>query len=304
MSVLVDSRTTFLEFNAPEFREKFPDVGFQIRHHLCDRPEFQLSQLAELAQQLPEKLVEYYSGEVSVAQRSTGYPKNGLSVVETVRRIEECGSWMVLKNVETHPVYAAFLRVLLDEWYAQIDSRQRARLKGKLNREQAFIFISSPGSVTPYHMDDEHNFLLQIRGTKQVHLWNPLDRSVVGEDRVESHLQYWHDADHERYMPYQEDFERTANVFRLGAGEGLHFPFGAPHWVQNGPEVSISFSITFRSELSDRMAMLYFINRRLRSLGVTPTPPGKSQLRDSLKLTTFQGARRSMRLFKGGSGRS
>ena len=31
---------------------------------------------------------------------------------------------------------------------------------------EAFIFISSPNTVTPYHMDPEYNFLLQIRGTK------------------------------------------------------------------------------------------------------------------------------------------
>ena len=35
-------------------------------------------------------------------------------------------------------------------------------------------------------------------------------------------------------------------------GQAVHVPFMAPHWVRNGPEVSVSFSITWRSEWSYR----------------------------------------------------
>jgi cytochrome P450 len=30
-------------------------------------------------------------------------------------------------------------------------------------QREGFIFISSPGAVTPFHLDPEHNFLLQIK---------------------------------------------------------------------------------------------------------------------------------------------
>ena len=36
-----------------------------------------------------------------------------------------------------------------------------------MKQKQGFIFISSPGSVTPFHIDPENNFLLQIRGSKK-----------------------------------------------------------------------------------------------------------------------------------------
>jgi hypothetical protein len=288
-----------LEFKDTEFRQNFPNQGFKIGHRLCDEAAFQLPRLVELAKRLPENLVEYYSGGVSVGQRNKGYPKTGLSVVETVRRIEESGSWMVMKNVEVDAEYNGFLRTLLDEWYREIDPRQRELLRGDCHREHAFLFISSPNSVTPYHLDDEHNFLLQIRGTKQVSMWDPSDREVVSEPEMESQLEFFHDANYERYLPYQEAFQTRARVFELNPGEGLHFPFGAPHWVKNGSQVSISFSITFRSGLSERLAKIYFVNKRLRRIGLTPTPPARSQWRDSLKSGAFQAARRTGKLLRG-----
>jgi len=297
-ATVANAKRDLLDFEGSEFRTKFPDLGFKIRHELCSRPEFQLDRLAELAQRLPHDLVEYYAGDVSVGQRSKEYPKNGLSVVETVRRIEECGSWMVMKSVHVDPEYNQILRGLLDEWYRQIDSRQLEALRGGMHREHAFIFISSPNSVTPYHVDDEHNFLLQIRGSKQVSMWDPKDRAVVSEAEVESQLQFWHDPDYERYIPYQDEFQKRATVFSLQPGEGLHFPLAAPHWVKNGPEISISFSITFRSELSERLARIYYINRRIRRRGLEPVPPLQSPWRDALKDGAFRAARRASHILR------
>lgn len=293
-----------LEIDTTEFRKNFPDNAFKIRHNLRDEQAFQLSGLVELAKRLPSEQVEYYAGNVSVAQRKKEYPKNGLSTVETIRRIEECGSWMVMKNVETDPEYGSCLRALLEEWYEHIDPRQLDIAKGTIRREQAFIFISSPNSVTPYHLDDEHNFLLQIRGSKQVNMWDQKDRVVVSEAEMEAHLQYWHDPDHDRYLPFQEDFQQRAQTFTLNPGEGLHFPFAAPHWVKNGPEVSISFSITFRSAMCDRLSQIYYVNKRLRKLGLDPAPPGRSGWRDSVKLGAFDFARGAAKVVKKTTGRS
>jgi len=46
---------------------------------------------------------------------------------------------------------------------------------GRTFSQQAFIFVSSPEAVTPLHMDPEHNFLLQVRGLKTLHLFDPND---------------------------------------------------------------------------------------------------------------------------------
>jgi hypothetical protein len=42
----------------------------------------------------------------------------------------------------------------------------------------------------------------------------------------------------------------TACTFRLEPGEAIYVPVMAPHQVRNGPEPSISLSITWRSEWS------------------------------------------------------
>ncbi len=293
--------TELLSSDPNQFRENFPDRGFKVRHNLCDQPELQLPSLIELARRLPENQVEYYSGKVAIDQDGRKYPKNGLSIVETVRRIEECGSWMVLKNVDTDPQYGKLLRVMLDEVYRQFGSGSRDYAMRDMHREAAFIFISSPNSVTPYHLDDEHNFLCQIRGSKQVSMWDPRDRSVMPEPQIEEMLQFWHDESYDRRMPYKDEFQQRATVYDLNPGEALHFPFGAPHWVKNGPAVSVSFSITFRSLMSERQAIVYYLNRRLRALGLNPTPPERSPWRDSLKYGAFQAVRRTSRVLRGRS---
>jgi hypothetical protein len=275
-----------MDIDLPEFRKKFPVLGFKVRHNFADAVEFSLPSLVDLAQRLPESEVEYHSGKVGVDQDPNSHPSNGLSIAETVRRIEECGSWMVLKNVQQDPVYGKLLREVLDEVYSHLDPSFIG-----IHREEAFIFISSPNSVTPYHLDEEHNFLCQIRGTKEVSMWDPLDRQVLPEQQIEHMLQIWHGPDYHRNMKFRDEFQQRATVFALGPGDALHFPVGAPHWVKNGPAVSVSFSITFRSALSERQAIVYFINGKLRRLGLNPLPPGRSQWLDSLKVAAFSAVR-------------
>lgn len=45
-------------------------------------------------------------------------------------------------------------------------------------------------------------------------------------------------------------------------------PVKAPHFVRNGPSVSVSFSITWRSERSVAEGELHSLNARLRAKGL------------------------------------
>lgn len=60
--------------------------------------------------------------------------------------------------------------------------------------------------------------------------------------------------------------------------------------MKNGPSVSISFSITFRTAASERQELLYKASARLRKLGLTPTPVGRSILLDRTKQLAFGAA--------------
>src|SRR3546814_13973884 len=90
-------------------------------------------------------------------------PSNGLSSVETIRTIASNGSWAVLKNIENVAADRTLLMDLLGELEPVVSPRTGAMLT-----PQGFIFISSPGSITPFHFDPEHNILLQQIGRAHV----------------------------------------------------------------------------------------------------------------------------------------
>src|SRR5262245_38690537 len=83
-----------LDIDADLFRARFNRRGFLIHHHLVGHPLFELPRLVELARALPPKNVEYNAGNIPVNLDPARTPQNGLSVEETIRRIEECCSWM------------------------------------------------------------------------------------------------------------------------------------------------------------------------------------------------------------------
>ena len=84
---------------------------------------------------------------------------------------------------------------------------------------QAFIFITSPGSVTPYHIDPEHNFLLQVHGSKTVRMLDGSDRDVLSDRELEGFY-----ADQGRNLEFDESNQESGWKFLLEPGMGLHFP--------------------------------------------------------------------------------
>ena len=275
-----------LELDAERFRADFNRKPFVIGHHLIGHPLFALPRLIELAKRIPPENLEYNAGDIPVNLDPELTPHTGLSVEETIRRIEDCRSWMALKNVENDPEY----RVLLNECLDEIQTQSEPLAPG-MRRREGYIFISSPGSVTPYHMDPEYNFLLQIRGRKTINIFDPADRSIVSEQELEKYLTGGH-----RNMVFKDEYQQKASIFELVPGAGLHFPVTAPHWVRNGDEVSISFSITFRTPASDRRTSIYSFNAWLRSRGLNPAPFGQSSVRDSIKYFAFRAMRRTRKV--------
>jgi hypothetical protein len=268
-----------LSFDVSEFRKDFNRRPFLVRHSLAGHPLFTLPKLVELSRRLPEKNVKYNAGNLAVAENLEAMPSNGLSVEETIRRIEEQCSWMVLKNVHDDPEYRELLMQCLDEVKPYSEPMEPGMCDAR-----AFIFISSPNSVTPFHIDPEINFLLQIRGAKSMSIFDPADRNIVSERDLEQFSL----AEDLGVVKFQEEFQKKAFVAALSPGVGVHCPVTAPHWVSNGPNVSISFSITFRSSSTRRRRNVYWINAHLRRLGLSPTPVGVSPWKDAVKHRLFR----------------
>ena len=277
---------SLLDIDPSEFRANFNRRPFVIGHHLCDHPLFTLPSLLELAKRLPAQNIEYNAGDIPISLEPHLTPHTGLSIDETIRRIEDCRSWMVLKYVEKDPPY----RELLHRCLAEIKPHSEPIVPGMMQME-GFIFISSPESVTPYHLDPEHNFLLQIRGGKSVTLFDGSDRSIVSEVDLER----CYDGEH-RNLAFKEEYLAQSWSFDLQPGFGLHFPATFTHWVKNGSSVSISFSVTFRTPDQERRAMIYNVNSFLRRRGLNPTPVGQAPWKDALKFQAHRVWRRTRRL--------
>jgi hypothetical protein len=274
-----------LDIDASTLHANLNARPFTIAHRLGQHPLFELPRLIDLACKLPESDVEFSSGNVPVELDPSRTPGTGLSIAETLRRIETCGAWMVLKFVERDPDYATLLNQCLDEVM-----RSSEAVAPGMKRRSGFIFVSSPRSVTPFHFDQEYNFLLQIRGQKTVHVFPP---SIISEEEVEARFAVSH-----RNLRFQDSYQKTATTFDLQRGDGVHIPIAAPHWVQNGPGVSVSFSITFHTPASERRSALHRLNSHIRRIGITPVAVGSSDLRDGAKYLAFQGLRYAARPLK------
>jgi hypothetical protein len=277
---------SLLEFDRGGFRAQFGRTPFLVRHQLTGHELFSLPRLVELSKRLPASRVEYNAGDVPLSVDPAKTPRTALSAQETIRRIKECKSWLVLKNVEQDPQYAR----LLDRCLAEVRSFSETLAPGMTDRE-SFIFVSSPGSITPYHMDPEQNFLLQIRGTKAMSVFDPSDPSILSQQEVERFYSGAH-----RNLVFRDEIGAKARVFELSPGLGVHVPVTAPHWVRNGGEVSVSYSITFQTKDSLRRAHAHRINAGMRQWGLRPGPVGQSPLRDGLKQFAFRAKSRAERL--------
>ena len=246
------------------FAANYPEIPHKLRHALGPHPLLELEALASLAETLPERSIEYNKADLPIGVDGKPDP-TGIPIGETIRRIESTGSWAVLKNVERNPAYAALLAELLAEIRPGIEART-----GRMLHTQAFIFITSPGGVTPYHFDPEHNILMQIRGSKVMTQF-PAGDPVYAPDTA-------HETYHTggpRELTWSDPLAAGGSEFALAPGEALFVPVMAPHFVRNGPESSVSLSITWRSDWSYAESDARAFNALLRRAGMQPRRPGR-----------------------------
>ena len=160
------------------------------------------------------------------------------------------------------------------------------------------VFISAPPSVTPFHIDRENNFWLQLRGRKVMNVWDHTDRVVVPADAVEDFI-VTHSL---RKVRLKEEFKARSHEFETRAGDGVYFPSTSPHMTRSDPDwtepddrVAISIGVNFYTSVTRRVARVYQLNRVLRRCGLSPVAPGESLSADTFKapIGEFIGAARS-----------
>lgn len=263
------------------FARSYPETPHILRHSLRSHPLLELEALAALAETLAESSIEYNRGDLPIGV--DGKPgATGLSIGETIRKVAEANSWAVLKNVEQVPAYRVLLNNLLGELQGAIEAKTGAMLS-----PQAFIFISSSNAVTPYHFDPEHNILLQITGSKVMTQF-PAGDARFAPDTV-------HESYHTggpRELAWNDGFMEHARECPLGPGDAVYVPVMAPHFVRNGPESSISLSITWRSEWSYGESDARGFNNWLRTRGLSPKAPARWPARNRARAYAYRAIRK------------
>ncbi|EJL35290.1 hypothetical protein [Novosphingobium sp. AP12] len=263
------------------FAAGYPEMPHKLTHALGAHPLMELDALARLAEALPAASIEYNAADQPIGIDGKPAP-TGIPIGETIRHIETTRSWAVLKNIEQDPAYAGLLADLLAEIQPAIEART-----GRMLKTQGFVFVTSAGGVTPYHFDPEHNILMQVRGSKVMTQF-PAGDTAYAPDEV-------HETYHTgggRELRWHEGLLPGGRDFALKAGEALFVPVMAPHFVRNGPEPSVSLSITWRSEWSFAEADARAFNGLLRKLGLAPSPPGRWPARNRAKALGWRIARK------------
>jgi hypothetical protein len=265
--------------------EKYNPVrAFSVRHHLEKHPLLEFSSLIELAKRVKKPaFVNWFHSEASAGQvlgdlfRTHG---DGSSLEAAFEYIHKEGTWIGFHYIQHDPIVRELLESCLNTIAPVIES-----VDPGVCQIVGFIFLSGPGAVTPYHMDPDHGFLLQIHGSKKVRVWNPNDHSVVPPKAIEEFLT----SSPREAFRYKEEFEAKAQTFELKPGEGVYIPWSAPHWVSvNDDDYSVSINLSFRTRETERKRRIHMTNHYLRRLKIDPAPPGLSETRDALKCFTYQ----------------
>jgi len=254
--------------------DAFPreSMGFSHDLHLDDRLTY--AAVADLADRLPRRSVIADTAAQPLLVPKGGPPRGVLERPgDVIRDLHNANAWLTLLNVEDDPGMADVMNTKLDELEAGMMARWGKR--GKMHKRVAFIFVSSPNSVTPVHFDIEHSLLMQVQGSKKV----SIGRWASDADRRHEFDRYW-DGSHGRI----ETVPPEETSYTVTPGEAVYIPPGKPHWVQNGPDTSLSVTLTYFTAATIRENRIEDFNAHLRRRGMQPREPGRSATVDTAKI--------------------
>lgn len=283
--------TVWLDFDREQMRSRFNAEAFGFRHRLHESPLFELPRLAQLADFLFAAGGRRDVYNAAAAKRfDQAFEVNGsrpLSPGEAINTIETSNSWMVLKRVERDPEFA----VIVQECMQQLAEDSPVFAPGNVVKCEGFIFVTSPGGLTPYHIDPQWSFIAQIRGRKRYRIYDVRDPSVVSADEIERY--YLGETMAARYDPAKD---RAVKVFDLQPGMCANQPLHAPHSAEVFAEASISMTIALVLREWEQAAHVHRANHYLRKAGLNPGPVGARPLSDSVKRLAYRATRKLARV--------
>lgn len=267
------------EIEEAEFPLKLEREAFPFRHRLSRSPLLQMDALRALsgyfqANDLP---CHFEQGQAR-ARDGWGSLPAGATLLDVFSDLK-CGNALImLKSVHRHPDY----NTLLSDFLAEVGRLMHVDMSRHYRVPICTIIIASPHRITPYHMDDAHNLLMQVHGQKTFYVFDGTDADIVSAAEREK---FW--AGNFNAAEYTDARQAKAFTFDLGPGIGVHVPVTYPHWASNGSDVSVALSINFQP-LRNVDAEILALNARLRRLGLNPKAPGRNRLVDLSKSAAFR----------------
>ena len=256
------------------FDEAFPRGSVGFSHDLPLDERLTYASVADLADRLPRRSVIADTATQPLLVPQGGPPRGVLERPgDVIRDLHNANAWLTLLNIEEDPGMAELMNTKLDELESGLIAKWGKR--GKMYKRVAFIFVSSPNSVTPVHFDIEHSLLMQVSGCKTV----SIGRWESNADRRHEFDRYWNGS-HGRI----ESLPSEETAYTMTPGRAVYIPPGTPHWVHNGPDTSLSVTLTYFTAATVRESRIEDFNAHLRRRHMKPREPGRSAAVDTAKV--------------------
>jgi hypothetical protein len=246
----------------------------RLHHRLTGNPLLSLGSLTDLAERLPRQWISHHRADIPLVTQANEMSSLDLGPGEIVDGLADNSCSARLYHVQHVPGYRDLIMSCLDE----VEPVLGTRGEGMAQRD-ASVFLGSPGAVVAAHFDLHHNLLLQVAGSKELFVGNFEDPRT-------------HDRELDVAMSrsrYMAVLPTSVTAFHLEPGDGIYLPPWGVHWVRGGPEVSVALSCSFSTRLTERTVLTRRWNARLRQLGRSPLPAGRSETVDRAKAAAVRG---------------
>ena len=162
-----------LTFTSSEFKSYFDSKIFTFQHNLVDSELFSIKKLQALAKQVAANQAKKFRGFFFFQKKSISWKSPDINALleNALANLPDSGCRLKLTAINTYPEYS-------DMFAGCVSELTRLAREGGIDFHRdyipfgATIFIASPGETTPYHMDEEVNFLLQILGEKVTRVYS------------------------------------------------------------------------------------------------------------------------------------
>lgn len=253
--------------------------AFGFSHNLANHPSLSFENLSRVITTLPEEKVMFSKGLNDLNkdfEQVLVDGKKGFDLNEVIETIRTGNAYIAVKNPEMDPSFKGIFEDIchdVSEFMKQNGTGERPI------EPMLWLFIASPGSITPFHFDRYSNFIMQIRGSKELAVFPPRVEEVISSKDLESYV------DNKPAFPeWNESKDKYAHKFNFKSGEAVHIPYTSGHYVKNGlDDISITISVFFHTKETQGWSKAMMVNNRMRRKGITPKAVGKSAILDKFK---------------------